>query len=199
VSVVVGDIAPAPESIIEVGPVPAAIPGLAASMESVATEFDVLAARRVGPTRQSAVPIPATVSVAAAIAVAAAVAVSVSIVAVAAATKLAIDVHNPAAAVVNIVERSPNPAAFPRLASGTKYVANHVNGSAGLDVIAGALPGSPAALEMPVVIDHFPDAMIDIVQRRPQPASVGGLAFRSQGVAAHAEIAAGFSVGSAWQ
>jgi hypothetical protein len=159
VSVEIGDIAPATENIIEVGPVPAAIPGLTLSVELVAPDLDVAASLSISSTWQS------PVSIAAAVAVAVSVSVFVSIVAVTAATaELAIDVHNPAATAVNIVERRPNPAAIPRLASSAKHVADHVNGSAGLDVSAGGLPGSPAALEVSVVIDHFADATADIVQ-----------------------------------
>jgi hypothetical protein len=168
---------------------PAAVAALTLGVKTVALNLNVLAGLDVSSPRQSAVVIAISVAISIAISVV------ISVVAVAAAAaKPPVDVDDAFVAAFESVKRGPHPPAIAGLTPRAKVVATNVDGRAGLHVGTGRSPGSPAAREMPVVIDDFADALADVVQRRPHPSALYCLAARAQGIATRADVAAGLPV-----
>jgi hypothetical protein len=156
----VGDVAAAAIEVVEVGPDPVAFTGLAAGMEVIPPNFDVPAAIGIGSAGQSPISIPVSIPISIPIVTP----VAVVIVAIAAAAaKLAIDVDDAFAATVKIVEPGPNPAAIARLAPGAENIAAHIDRSACFNVSSSCPPGSPAALELSIVVHNFTDATANVV------------------------------------
>jgi hypothetical protein len=119
-AVVVVDLASAAVDIAEIGPDPAPVTRLALSVKRITAAFDIAAGLHVASTGDVAVVI--AISVAVAIVIIVAITIMIVVAVSATAAQLAIDVNDPGAAAIGIVEASPNPAAVASLTA----CANHI-------------------------------------------------------------------------